>query len=800
MDRSSMDRKRKMKKREERGDEAAADDAPPSSSTFDRHVFPILLAAAQTTRQSSNSCSAARLLRRVLSRSPRVLSPLPDSLTALLPLLLSSSCSSVAAVSCEVLGAAALRSMEAAEALASDRGIASGLATALGSRSQRVTEAACNSILDLSASSVGREHLAASPVLPRILCLFSQAETIFGLVHSRSAKCTEIPTEGNKILCLIIDTMVLLVNSCKIDNLQNLQQELVKNVMPLLYKIWKKTQLLKSSTDCDKWMNQLQSKEYDISEAIFRLSIDLASPACLEPDVVRRSIFGQTVSGFENFVLAYWEKSPNLYRRKQNTQNDNPVFTALRSAFNLRAAPDAIIDSLIKGLVSCPAIASDELDINSFLNEVHDSLGDSVKYRQDIRVMRTPEPSDQTSRVCVMEEHFFNDGTVFMDEDAFTEKCKHAFKNGYSIALRGMEFRSEKLATIASALADLFGQPSVGANIYFSPARSQGLARHYDDHCVLVWQLLGCKKWMFWPNPKPLLPRLYEPFDPLDGTFDENSARGEVLLEGDMMYLPRGYVHEARTDVGESQVDAYADFSLHLTLAIEVEPPFEWEGFAHIALHCWTEKQKLENSQFIEPRGEAEASFFAIVLHVAIRSLSDNDPVFRKACMVAAKLYSPSPCTAIHSEALRSSQRSTFDEILQKIDQKCSMKEALKSITVAVKGRNDEPFQWMSWLRHLPQQGDADHRFDFCNIFRALEELVEAFNSNPEQALADSTGFKSRFCRSIVYEDACKSFEMLLGMYRTTRNQYMKGMLALHGAHVSRAVENSSWRKSSCSG
>jgi lysine-specific demethylase/histidyl-hydroxylase NO66 len=80
---------------------------------------------------------------------------------------------------------------------------------------------------------------------------------------------------------------------------------------------------------------------------------------------------------------------------------------------------------------------------------------------------------------------------------------------------------------------------------------------------------------MIWPNPKPLLPRLYEPFDPLDCTLDDNSGRVEVLHEGDMMYIPRGYVHEAHTDVGESQMNAYAGYSLHLTLAIEVEPPFE---------------------------------------------------------------------------------------------------------------------------------------------------------------------------------------------------------------------------------
>lgn len=68
-----------------------------------------------------------------------------------------------------MLGAAALRSVETGEMLASDSGIASGLARTLGSRSQRVIEAACNSILDLSASLVGRERLAGSPVLPRTL-------------------------------------------------------------------------------------------------------------------------------------------------------------------------------------------------------------------------------------------------------------------------------------------------------------------------------------------------------------------------------------------------------------------------------------------------------------------------------------------------------------------------------------------------------------------------------------------------------------------------------------------------------
>ena len=80
---------KKKGKRKRRGDESAA-------ASFDRDVFPILLAAVAPTagpnQRAYSSSAAARLLRRLLSRSPPAppLSPLPPSLVALLPLLLSS--------------------------------------------------------------------------------------------------------------------------------------------------------------------------------------------------------------------------------------------------------------------------------------------------------------------------------------------------------------------------------------------------------------------------------------------------------------------------------------------------------------------------------------------------------------------------------------------------------------------------------------------------------------------------------------------------------------------------------------
>lgn len=99
----------------------------------------------------------------------------------------------------------------------------------------------------------------------------------------------------------------------------------------------------------------------------------------------------------------------------------------------------------------------------------------------------------------------------------------------------------------------------------------------------------------------------------------------------------------ADVDGGESEVNASSNYSLHLTLAIEVELPFELEGFAHIALHCRLDKVKFGRSfGSAKSQVEKQAPLFAPLLHVAIRLLSDSDPALRKVCVAAAKLRSSS--------------------------------------------------------------------------------------------------------------------------------------------------------------
>ena len=102
----------------------------------------------------------------------------------------------------------------------------------------------------------------------------------------------------------------------------------------------------------------------------------------------------------------------------------------------------------------------------------------------------------------------------------------------------------------------VLGKP-VRANAYFTPPRAQGLDPHYDDHDVLVLQLHGSKRWRIhqevkWPR-RPMagaLPREFIKAAPQDLT----------LTPGDVLYLPRGFVHEAAS---------METASLHLTLSVQ---------------------------------------------------------------------------------------------------------------------------------------------------------------------------------------------------------------------------------------
>ncbi|NXU42213.1 RIOX2 oxygenase, partial [Drymodes brunneopygia] len=113
----------------------------------------------------------------------------------------------------------------------------------------------------------------------------------------------------------------------------------------------------------------------------------------------------------------------------------------------------------------------------------------------------------------------------------------------------------EDLWKIQEKLECYFGS-LVGSNVYITPQGSQGLPPHYDDVEVFILQLEGEKHWRLYKPTVPLA-REYnvEPEDRIG-----NPTHEFILKPGDLLYFPRGTIHQADTPHGISH-------STHVTIS-----------------------------------------------------------------------------------------------------------------------------------------------------------------------------------------------------------------------------------------
>jgi bifunctional lysine-specific demethylase and histidyl-hydroxylase NO66 len=106
----------------------------------------------------------------------------------------------------------------------------------------------------------------------------------------------------------------------------------------------------------------------------------------------------------------------------------------------------------------------------------------------------------------------------------------------------------------------------VGANAYLTPpGQSQGFAPHYDDIDAFILQLEGYKRWKVYAPLDPVnkLPRISShDFTPTD-LLHVTPVLDVVLGPGDVLYMPRGWIHEATT-LPSREVHGH---SLHLTVS-----------------------------------------------------------------------------------------------------------------------------------------------------------------------------------------------------------------------------------------
>lgn len=156
------------------------------------------------------------------------------------------------------------------------------------------------------------------------------------------------------------------------------------------------------------------------------------------------------------------------------------------------------------------------------------------------------------------------DGVIYPGLD----DLRRVYAQGKTVVIMTMQQRCMAVAALCRGLEDVFHCP-VHANLYMTPPGAQGFAAHFDPHEVFVLQLEGTKHWRLHGCARTL------PLDDerFDVARDRLGSPTEVHLEpGDLLYLPRGFVHEAFTSESAS---------MHLTIGVNV---FRWADLLHEAV------------------------------------------------------------------------------------------------------------------------------------------------------------------------------------------------------------------------
>lgn len=140
-------------------------------------------------------------------------------------------------------------------------------------------------------------------------------------------------------------------------------------------------------------------------------------------------------------------------------------------------------------------------------------------------------------------------------------KAFQLFAEGATIVIDHVHKRLEKVAACCRNLEREIGAP-VHCNLYLTPSGGTGFGTHYDTHDVLLLQLAGSKQWTIFDSPVRL-PLSGQPFNPNLHAVGP-IAMSVQLKAGDLLYIPRGFLHSAQSR---------DETSLHATLGVK---PYRW--------------------------------------------------------------------------------------------------------------------------------------------------------------------------------------------------------------------------------
>jgi ribosomal protein L16 Arg81 hydroxylase len=210
-----------------------------------------------------------------------------------------------------------------------------------------------------------------------------------------------------------------------------------------------------------------------------------------------------------------------------------------------------------------------------------------------------------------------------------TNKLLSLYTQGATLVFSEFNSRWYPVQQLKQEIEQAF-KATVLTNVFLTNARAQGFSVHYDSHDVILLQLSGTKHWTIYSSPieLPLKSQAFGRYLSQEEATKTVSKLFEIDLEaGDVMYLPRGYMHEAKT---------LDQPSLHLTLGIHPKLAADYLVDAMtMAGHYSPDLRRALTTEFYHGSTDDKRAKLTQWLNLAMESLPDE--VLEKICSEYSK-------------------------------------------------------------------------------------------------------------------------------------------------------------------
>ena len=174
------------------------------------------------------------------------------------------------------------------------------------------------------------------------------------------------------------------------------------------------------------------------------------------------------------------------------------------------------------------------------IDDLNEHLGRAHLSAPALRMARNGQELDATTYTYPSS----SPNSHWLDATVDKEKLFAKFYDGHTIIFMEYEQQSARVLRLRHDVERAFHAPAM-THVYLTPRNAQGFSPHWDTTNVFILQFTGTKNWMIYDSPVTL-PTTRQRIYPGDWTRVEPTLTA-MLEPGDLLYIPRGFVHEARS-------------------------------------------------------------------------------------------------------------------------------------------------------------------------------------------------------------------------------------------------------------